>query len=179
MNSIYYTVYDSNTQALAQRAFENNLISDYLTKLRGMTNVSSMHILYDYVWYAIDELSEFLPTDRIEHLQKYVADELRDRFVQMYTPQERNDLVTIRLSNPVALRRDLVQALNLPSGPLRSLEISFVEYLLSLIQNQADIPARNYIMSKEEAMFGKCWRGYTKVGMKNKSGRRVPNCVRK
>jgi hypothetical protein len=31
----------------------------------------------------------------------------------------------------------------------------------------------------EEAMFGKCWDGYKKVGMKNKSGRRVPNCVRK
>lgn len=177
MNSIYYTVYDSNTQALAQRAFEDDLISDYLRKLRAMTNVDRMHILYDSVWYAIDELSEFSPTDRIEHLQKFVAEELRDRFIQIYTPQERHQLITIRLSNPVAVRRDFERALNLPSGPLRSLEISFLEYLLSLIQNHADIPSN--LMSKEEAMFGKCWRGYTKVGMNNKSGRRVPNCVRK
>ena len=179
MNSIYYTVYDANRQALALREFEDNLISDYLTKLRTMTNINGLHVLFDSVWYAIDELSEYSPTYRVEHLQKYVADELIDKIIQIYTPQERHQLITIRLSNPVALKRDFERVLNLPSGPLRSLEISFLEYLLSLIQNQADIPARNYLMSKEEAMFGKCWMGYTKVGMKNKSGRRVPNCVRK
>jgi hypothetical protein len=31
----------------------------------------------------------------------------------------------------------------------------------------------------KEAKRGTCWRGYKQVGMKEKNGRMVPNCVRK
>jgi len=33
------------------------------------------------------------------------------------------------------------------------------------------------ILEKKKAPRGVCWAGYTMVGMKNKSGRKVPNCV--
>ena len=40
---------------------------------------------------------------------------------------------------------------------------------------------KDYINEKVKAPTGKlksaCWTGYTAVGMKNKGGRQVPNCV--
>lgn len=40
---------------------------------------------------------------------------------------------------------------------------------------------KNYIDEKVKSPTGKlkdaCWTGYTAVGMKNKGGRQVPNCV--
>ena len=179
MDRFYYTVYDPNSKALALREFEDNLISNFLTKSRTMTNINDMHVLFDSVWYAIDELSEYSSSDHVERLQKHVANKWIERLIQLYTPQEYYQLITIRLSNPAAVRRDLQRALNNRSGPLRSLEVAGLEHLLNLIQIQANMPARNPVTPDEEAMFGKCWEGYKKVGMKNKSGRRVPNCVRK
>lgn len=32
---------------------------------------------------------------------------------------------------------------------------------------------------KKSTKKGPCWKGYTAMGMKNKSGRKVPNCVPK
>jgi len=172
--------YDPNSQALALRAFEDNLINDFITKLRTMTNINNLHVLFDLVWFSIDELSEYSPSDRIERIQKHVANKFIERLIQLYTPQEYFYRITNRLSNPVVIRQDLQRALNIPSSPFRSLEISGLEYLLNLIQIRENMPAKNPFMSRdEEAMFGKCWEGYKKVGMKNKSGRRVPNCVRK
>jgi len=179
MDRFYYTVYDPNSQALALREFEDNLIRDFLTKLRANDNEHHIRLLFDSVWYAIDELSEYSSSDHVERLQKYVSNEFLQRLIQLYTPQEYYLLITIRLSNPGVIRRDLQRALNMPSGPLRSLEVSFLEHLLNLIQIRENMPARNPVTPDEEAMVGKCWEGYKKVGMKNKSGRRVPNCVRK
>jgi hypothetical protein len=179
MDRFYYTVYDPNSQALALREFEDNLIAEFITKIRATNNEHHLRLLFDAVWYAIDELSEYSSSDHVERLQKYVSNEFSQRLIQLYTPQEYYLLITIRLSNPTAIRRDLQRALNTPSSPLRSLEVSFLEHLLNLIQNRENMPARNLVTPYEEAMFGKCWEGYKKVGMKNKSGRRVPNCVRK
>lgn len=179
MNRFYYTVYDPNSKALALREFENNLIRNFLTKSRTMTNINDMHVLFDSVWYAIDELSEYSPSDHVERLQKHIANKFIERLIQLYTPQEYYLLITIRLSNPTAVRRDLQRALNMPSGPLRSVEVAGLEHLLTLIQIRENMPARNPVTPDEEAMFGNYWEGYKKVGMKNKSGKRVPNCVRK
>jgi hypothetical protein len=172
--------YDPTSQALALRAFEDNLISDFITKLRTMTNINNMHVLFDLVWYSIDELSEYSPSDRIERMQKHVANKFIERSIQLYTPQQYYNFITMRLIYPDVIRQDLQRALNMPSGPFRSLVIAGLEYLLNIIQIRENMPAKNPFISKdEEAMFGKCWEGYKKVGMKNKSGRRVPNCVRK
>ena len=172
--------YDPTSQALALRAFEDNLISDFLTKLRTMTNINNMHVLFDLAWFSIDELSEYSPSDRIERMQKHVANKFIERLIQLYTPQEYFHRITNRLSNPGIIRQDLQRALNTPSSPFRSLKIAGLENLLNIIQMQENMPAKNPFMSRdEEAMFGKCWEGYKKIGMKNKSGRRVPNCVRK
>lgn len=179
MNRFYYTVYDPNSKALALREFENNLIRNFLTKSRTMTNINDMRVLFDSVWYAIDELSEYSPSDHVERLQKHIANKFIERLIQLYTPQEYSLLITSRLSNPVAIRQTLRRALNTPSSPLRSLEVAGLENLLNLIQIRDNMPARNPVTPYEEAMFGKCWEGYKKVGMKNKSGRRVSNCVRK
>jgi hypothetical protein len=176
----YFHQYDPNSKALALRAFEDNLISDFITKLRTMTDINSMHVLFDLVWYSIDELSEYSPPDRIERMQKHIANKFIERLIQLYTPQQYFNLITIKLSNPGVIRQDLQRALNMPAGPFRSLEIASLENLLNIIQIRENMPAKNPFISKdEEAMFGKCWKGYKKVGMKNKSGRRVPNCVRK
>ena len=176
----YFHQYDPNSKALALRAFEDNLILDFITKLRTMTNINSMHVLFDLVWYSIDELSEYSPSDRIERMQKHIANKFIERSIQLYTPLQYLTFITNKLSNPGVIRQDLQHALNMPLGPLRSLEIAGLEHLLNLIQIQENIPAKDPFISKEEeAMFGKCWEGYKKVGMKNKSGRRVPNCVRK
>jgi hypothetical protein len=172
-------VYDPNSKALALRELEDNLISNFLTKIRATDNIDNMHVLFDSVWYTIDELSEYSSSDHVERLQKHVANKWIERLIQLYTPQEYHQLITIRLSNPAEIRQALLRALNRRSGPLRSLEIAGLEHLLNLIQIQANMPARNPVTPDEEAMFGKCWEGYKKVGMKNKSGRRVPNCVRK
>ncbi len=52
----YFHQYVPNSKALALRAFEDNLISDFITKLRTITDINSMHVLFDLVWYSIDEL---------------------------------------------------------------------------------------------------------------------------
>jgi hypothetical protein len=179
MNSIYYTVYNPNSRELALREFEDNLIRDFLTKLRNTTDINYIHVLFDSVWYSLDELSEYSSSDHVERLQKHITDKFLERLIQLYTPQEYSLLITSRLSNPVAIRQTLRRALNTPSSPLRSLEVAGLENLLNLIQIRDNIPARNPVTPYEEAMFGKCWEGYKKVGMKNKSGRRVSNCVRK
>jgi hypothetical protein len=178
--SIYNITYNSNSQARALRALEDNLIAEFVTKIRATDNVDNMHVLFDLAWFSIDELSEYSPSDRIERMQKHAANRFIERLIQLYTPQEYFNFITIRLSNPAEIRQDLQRALNRRSGPLRSLEIAGLEYLLNIIQIRENMPAKNPFISKdEEAMFGKCWEGYKKVGMKNKSGRRVPNCVRK
>jgi hypothetical protein len=172
--------YDPNSQALALRAFEDKLIVDFITKLRTTTNIDYLFVLFDLVWFSIDELSEYSPSNRIERMQKHIANKFIERLIQLYTPQEYFHRITNRLSNPGVIRQDLQRALNIPSSPFRSLEIAGLENLLNIIQIQENMPAKNPFMSRdEEAMFGKCWEGYKKVGMKNKSGRRVPNCVRK
>jgi hypothetical protein len=177
--SIYNITYDSNSQALALRAFEDSLIFEFVTNLRTM-NRGAIQDLFESVWYAIDALSGYSPSDRVERLQKHVANKYVERIIQLSTPQNYFNLVTTRLSNPARLRQDLLRALNQSSSPIRSFEVSFLEYLLNIIQIRENMPAKNPFMSRdEEAMFGKCWDGYKKVGMKNKSGRRVPNCVRK
>jgi hypothetical protein len=174
-----YTIYNPNSQALALRAFEDSLIVEFVTNLRTV-NRCAIQDLFESVWYAIDALSGYSPSDRVERLQKHVANKYVERIVQLSTPQTYFNLVTTRLSNPARLRQDLLRALNQSSSPIRSFEVSFLEYLLNLIQIRENMPAKNPFISKdEEAMFGKCWEGYQKVGMKNKSGRRVPNCVRK
>jgi len=174
-----YTIYNPNSQALALRAFEDSLIFEFVTNLRTM-NRGAIQDLFESVWYAIDALSGYSPSDRVERLQKHVANKYVERIIQLSTPQNYFNLVTTRLSNPARLRQDLLRALNQPSSPIRSFEVSFLEYLLNIIQIRENMPAKNPFMSRdEEAMFGKCWEGYKKVGMKNKSGRRVPNCVRK
>jgi hypothetical protein len=143
-------------------------------------NRGAIQDLFESVWYAIDALSGHSPSDRVERLQKHVANKYVERIIQLSTPQNYFNLVTARLSNPERLRQDLLRALNQPSSPIRSFEVSFLEYLLNIIQVRENMPAKNPFMPKdEEAMFGKCWEGYKKVGTKNKSGRRVPNCVRK
>jgi hypothetical protein len=179
MDRFYYTVYDPNSRALALREFEDNLIRDFLTKLRNTANTDYIRLLFDSVWYSIDELSEYSSFDHVERLQKLVSNEFLQRLIQLYTPQDYYILITSRLSNPARIRRDLQRALNTPSSPLRSLEVAGLENLLNLIQIRENMPARNPVTPDEEAMFGTCWEGYKKVGMKNKSGRRVPNCVRK
>jgi hypothetical protein len=174
-----YTIYNPNSQALALRAFEDSLIFEFVTNLRTM-NRGAIQDLFESVWYAIDALSGYSPSDRVERLQKHVANKYVERIIQLSTPQNYFNLVTSRLSNPARLRQDLQRALNQSSSPIRSFEVSFLEYLLNIIQIRENMPAKNPFMSRdEEAMFGKCWEGYKKVGMKNKSGRRVPNCVRK
>jgi len=174
-----YTIYNPNSQALALRAFEDSLIFEFVTNLRTM-NRGAIQDLFESVWYAIDALSGYSPSDRVERLQKHVANKYVERIIQLSTPQNYFNLVTSRLSNPARLRQDLLRALNQSSSPIRSFEVSFLEYLLNIIQIRENMPAKNPFISKdEEAMFGKCWEGYKKVGMKNKSGRRVPNCVRK
>jgi hypothetical protein len=173
------TIYNPNSQALALRAFEDSLIFEFVTNLRTM-NRGAIQDLFESVWYAIDALSGYSPSDRVERLQKHVANKYVERIIQLYTPQNYFNLVTSRLSNPARLRQDLQRALNQSSSPIRSFEVSFLENLLNIIQIRENMPAKNPFISKdEEAMFGKCWEGYKKVGMKNKSGRRVPNCVRK
>jgi hypothetical protein len=179
MDRFYYTVYNPNSQALALRAFEDNLIVDFLTKLRTTTNIDYIHVLFDSVWYSIDELSEYSSSDHVERLQKHITNKFLERLIQLMTPQEYTLLITNRLSNPDAIRRDLQRALNLPSGPLRSLEVAGLEHLLNLIQIQASMNPKYFVTPDEEAMFGTCCKGYKKMGMKNRSGRRVPNCVRK
>ena len=174
-----YTIYNPNSQALALRAFEDSLIFEFVTNLRTM-NRGAIQDLFESVWYAIDALSGYSPSDRVERLQKHVANKYVERIIQLSTPQNYFNLVTSRLSNPARLRQDLQRALNQSSSPIRSFEVSFLEYLLNIIQIRENMPAKNPFMSRdEEAMFGTCWEGYKKMGMKNKSGRRVPNCVRK
>jgi hypothetical protein len=174
-----YTIYNPNSQALALRAFEDSLIVEFVTNLRTM-NRGAIQDLFESVWYAIDALSGYSPSDRVERLQKHVANKYVERIIQLSTPQNYFNLVTTRLSNPARLRQDLLRALNQSSSPIRSFEVSFLEYLLNIIQVRENMPAKNPFMPKdEEAMFGKCWEGYKKIGTKNKSGRRVPNCVRK
>jgi hypothetical protein len=173
------TIYNPNSQALALRAFEDSLIFEFVTNLRTM-NRGAIQDLFESVWYAIDTLSGYSPSDRVERLQKHVANKYVERIIQLSTPQNYFNLVTARLSNPERLRQDLLRALNQSSSPIRSFEVSFLEYLLNIIQIRENMPAKNPFMSRdEEAMFGTCWEGYKKMGMKNKSGRRVPNCVRK
>ena len=174
-----YTIYNPNSQALALRAFEDSLIFEFVTNLRTM-NRGAIQDLFESVWYAIDALSGYSPSDRVERLQKHVANKYVERIIQLSTPQNYFNLVTSRLSNPARLRQDLQRALNQSSSPIRSFEVSFLEYLLNIIQIRENMPAKNPFMSRdEEVMFGKCWDGYKKVGMKNRSGKRVPNCVRK
>jgi hypothetical protein len=78
MDRFYYTVYDPNSKALALREFEDNLISNFLTKSRTMTNINDMHVLFDSVWYAIDELSEYSPSNRIERMQKFITNKCKN-----------------------------------------------------------------------------------------------------
>jgi hypothetical protein len=179
MSRFYYTVYDPNSQALALRALEDNLITEFITNIRATDNEQRIRLLFDTVWYAINELSEYSPTDNIELLQKHVANIFIERLMELYTPNEYFVHVTSMLSNPAEIREELRDALNMRSRPFRSAQIAFFEHLLNLIRIQERIPARNLVTPYEEAMFGKCWEGYKKVGMKNKSGKRVPNCVRK
>jgi hypothetical protein len=164
-----YTIYNPNSQALALRAFEDNLISNFVTKLRT-TNPRGLHRLFESTWHSIDKLSEYSPSDHIERMQKHIANKFVERLIQLYTPQEYFNNITSRLSNPVAIRLDLQRALNEPSAPIRSWEISFYENLLNIIQIRENMPAKNPFISKdEEAMFGTC-RCY-KVGVKNRSRR--------
>jgi len=177
--SIYNITYDSDSQARALRALEDNLIGEFVTKIRATDDEHHIRILFDAVWYAIDKLSEYSPTDNIERLQKHVANIYIEKLIGLYTPNEYFVHVTSMLSNPAEIREELRDALNMRSRPFRSAQIAFFEHLLNLIRIQERIPARNPVTPGEEAMFGTCWEGYKKVGMKNKSGRRVPNCVRK
>jgi hypothetical protein len=177
--SIYNISYDSNSQARALRALEDNLITEFITNIRATDNEQLIRILFDAVWYSIDKLSEYSPTDNIERLQKRVAHIFIERLMELYTPNEYFVHVTSMLSNPAEIREELRDALNMRSRPFRSAQIAFFEHLLNLIRIQERIPTRNLVTPGEEAMFGTCWEGYKKVGMKNKSGRRVPNCVRK
>ena len=177
--SIYNITYDSNSQVRALRALEDNLITEFITNIRATNDEHRIHLLFDAVWYAIDKLSEYSPTDNIERLQKYVANIYVERRLELYTPNEYFVHVTSMLSNPAEIREELRDALNMRSRPFRSAQIAFFEHLLNLIRIQERIPTRNLVTPGEEAMFGKCWDGYKKVGIKNKSGRRVPNCVRK
>jgi hypothetical protein len=177
--SIYNITYDSNSQARALRALEDNLIAEFVTKIRATDNEHHIRLLFEAVWYAIDKLSEYSPSDHVERLQKHVANIFIERYIELYTPHEYFNRVTSMLSNPEEIREDLREALNMRSRPFRSAQIANFEHLLNLIRIQERIPARNLVTPSEEAMFGTCWEGYKKVGMKNKSGRRVPNCVRK
>jgi hypothetical protein len=177
--SIYNITYDSNSQMRALRALEENLINEFITNIRATDNEHHIRLLYHAVWYAIDKLLEYSPSDRVERLQKHVANIFMERYIELYTPNEYFVHVTSMLSNPAEIREDLREALNMSSRPFRSSQIAFFEHLLNLIRIQERIPTRNLVTPGEEAMFGKCWEGYKKVGMKNKSGRRVPNCVRK
>jgi len=177
--SIYNITYDSNSQVRALRALEDNLITEFITNIRATNDEHHIRLLYHAVWYAIDKLSEYSPTDNIERLQKHVANIFIERYIELYTPQEYFVRVTSMLSNPEEIREDLREALNMDSGPFRSSQIATFEHLLNLIRIQERIPTRNPVTPDEEAMFGKCWEGYKKMGMKNKSGRRVTNCVRK
>jgi hypothetical protein len=173
--SIYNNItYDSNSQARALRALEDNLIAEFVTKIRATDNEHHIRLLFEAVWYAIDKLSEYSPSDHVERLQKHVANIFIERYIELYTPHEYFNRVTSMLSNPEEIREDLREALNMRYGPFRSLQIANFEHLLNLIRIQERIPTRNLVTPGEEAMFGKCWEGYKKVGMKNKSGRRVP-----
>ena len=41
------------------------------------------------------------------------------------------------------------------------------------------MPAKKKKSSSTAKKKGPCWKGYQAIGMKNKSGRKVPNCVPK
>ena len=183
--------YDTTTRARAQRALENQLIENLVRSVGNSNSIDETWDFYDIAWNSLQDLAEFSANDNVERLQNYIAMVCIARVTQLYTPQEFSQTVTNVIADRpgilLQLRAELTAAM---VSPARTANIVWLRFLLKLIENgittQADVvsaaAAASVIMynNGEEAMFGRtCWKGYTKVGMKNKSGRRVPNCVRK
>ena len=183
--------YDTTTKARAQRAFENQLIENLVSSVGNSNSIDETWDLYDIAWKSLYDLSEFSLNDNVERLQNYIAMVCITRVTQLYTPPEFNQTVTDVIADRPGILRQLNYELNTAMvSPMRTANIVWLRFLLKIIESeittQADVvsaaAAASVIMynNGEEAMFGRtCWKGYTKVGMKNKSGRRVPNCVRK
>ncbi len=43
--------------------------------------------------------------------------------------------------------------------------------------NYNKMPKHSFSKAVARGKSGPCWKGYTMVGMKNKGGKKVPNCV--
>ena len=79
------------------------------------------------------------------------------------------------LNNRIKVLRDKISATKSPEQKkLFSDRLKNALQTLSNIKKDHSIKAPHRESIKEESP---CWKGYTQVGMKDKNGRQVPNCV--
>jgi hypothetical protein len=78
--------------------------------------------------------------------------------------------------------KDLTTDINLPFVLRWDRDEEELDLIAKTVMRKKDFKTHNQefpVDESEEQLDEKCWTGYKKVGMKNKGGRQVPNCVKK
>jgi hypothetical protein len=155
----------------------------FLPDFEDLQGIERIHIENYILNYKYDELTDYFNERCIvlekmnlqESIRRILREELASREVESIESNDELDEYSRTLRNA----RKQGTKLRFPKSTIESNPLRFRPYSREKVE-EAD---PNVEIEKDEQTEGelteKCWKGYTKKGMKTMFGKRYPNCVKK